>query len=245
MKNSINTTLTLFCSEAQWGRWIIVVFYAIAMAWVESAVVLDVRTLIDRIQPYQPNPLPEIGNLGPAEVIREFATMIMLLTIGCLAGKNWRTRLAYTLIAFGVWDIFYYVFLKILSGWPNSLFDWDLLFLIPLPWWGPIWAPVSIALLMIAWGTLNTQFALETPPARTAAKWLSWCSFGMILALYVFMADALSVADQGPTAIRNVLPAQFNWPLFLVALAFMAAPLFGQLRQARSDSVQLAEAFNE
>jgi len=129
-------------------RWSIVFLYAVAMAWVESAVVLDLRTMFARIDPYQPNPLPEIGNLGPAEIIREAATMIMLLTVGVLAGRNWRSRLGYSAIAFGVWDIFYYVFLRRLTGWPHSVMDWDLLFLIPLPWWGPVLAPVSVALLI-------------------------------------------------------------------------------------------------
>jgi hypothetical protein len=60
-------------------------------------------------------------------------------------------------LAFGVWDIFYYVFLKVLTGWPHSLMDWDILFLLPLPWWGPVIAPVSIAVLMILWGTAASQ----------------------------------------------------------------------------------------
>ena len=73
------------------------------------------------------------------------------------AGRTWRARLGYAAIAFGSWDILYYVFLRIISGWPASLFDWDILFLLPLPWWGPVLAPVCIASLMIVWGTLVTQ----------------------------------------------------------------------------------------
>ncbi len=82
------------------------------MAWLESAVVYYLRTYIHRLEPYQPNPLPVVGGFGPVEGIREAATMIMLLTVGMLAGKNWRARIGYSAIAFGVWDIFYYVFLK-------------------------------------------------------------------------------------------------------------------------------------
>src|SRR5215510_11378331 len=124
-------------------RWLVVVTYAAAMAWVESAVVFYLRTMVDRLEPYQPNPLPFATGFGLAEVVREFATIVMLLTVGILAGRTWRSRLGYFAIAFGVWDIFYYVYLKILCGWPHSLFDWDVLFLIPVPWWGPILAPVS------------------------------------------------------------------------------------------------------
>ena len=92
--------------------WLVVVVFAVAMAWVESAVVFYLRTMIDRIEPYQPNPLPVMGGLGPAELVREAATLVMLLTVGMLAGRTWRSRLGYAAIAFGVWDIFYYVFLK-------------------------------------------------------------------------------------------------------------------------------------
>src|SRR6185503_14790450 len=56
---------------------------------------------------------------------------------GGLAGATWPARLGYSIVAFGVWDIFYYVFLWVMTGWPTSPLDWDILFLIPLPWWGP------------------------------------------------------------------------------------------------------------
>ena len=140
------------------NRWITVFLFAAAMACVESAVVYYLRTMIDRIVPYQPHPLPLIGGLGPAELVREAATLIMLLAVGLLAGRTWRSRLGYSAMAFGVWDILYYVFLKVLCGWPHSLMDWDILFLIPMPWWGPVLAPVSIAALLIMWGTLRSQF---------------------------------------------------------------------------------------
>src|SRR5215471_8900220 len=110
-------------------RWMTVCVYATAMAWVESAVVYYLRTMVNRIEPYQAHPLPLIGRLGPAELVREAATMVMLLTVGILAGKTWRSRLGYAAIAFGVWDIFYYVFLRFMCGWPHSLGEWDILFL--------------------------------------------------------------------------------------------------------------------
>jgi len=133
----------------EWQRWSVVVLFAIAMAWVEAAVVLYLRTLVDRLDPYQPHPLPVEGALGGAELVREVATLVMLGTVGWIAGRTWRSRLAYAVVAFGVWDLFYYVFLRPLTGWPRSLLDWDILFLLPLPWWGPVLAPVLIAGLMI------------------------------------------------------------------------------------------------
>src|SRR6185369_12911503 len=124
------------------------------------------------IDPYQPHPLPEIAGLSQAEIIREAATIVMLMTVGWLAVHNWRARFGYLLIAFGVWDIFYYVFLRILTGWPRTLLDWDVLFLIPLPWWGPVIAPMVIAVLMIAWGTLATQG--DHGQRRFRTEWRPW-----------------------------------------------------------------------
>ncbi len=206
--------------------------FAVAMAWVESAVVFYIRTMVDRLEPHQPDPLPLIGTLGPVELTRELATLIMHFTIGMLAGRTWHARIGYMAVSFGVWDVFYYVFLKLMCGWPNSLFDWDILFLIPLPWWGPVLSPVLIALLMIVWGTLASQF--EHSPRPAFLEWRAWSLnfMGVALALYVFMADAIRVADQGVDVIRNVLPAQFNWPLFCIALVLMAAPVVQLGRRA-------------
>src|SRR5690348_8758386 len=71
------------------NRWLVVALYAVAMAWVEAAVVYYLRTLVDRIDPYQPNPLPIATGLGEAELVREFATLAMLVAVGWLAGATW------------------------------------------------------------------------------------------------------------------------------------------------------------
>ncbi len=206
-------------------RWWIVVGFAIAMAWVESAVVYYLRTMIHRVEPYQPDPLPVTGSLGLVELVREPATLVMLLAVGILAGRSWPRRLGYAAIAFGVWDIFYYVFLKQMCGWPHSLLDWDILFLLPLPWWGPVLAPVSIALLMILWGTLVTQGGEISMTSRGALAAWTLNFVGVALALYTFMTDTLRVSAGGVESIRTVLPTRFNWPLFFVALVLMSAPV--------------------
>ncbi len=206
------------------SRWTIVVIYALAMAWVESAVVYYLRLHIGRLEPYQPNPLPVIGFLGPVEAIREAATLVMLLTVGMLAGRNWRARIGYSAIAFGVWDIFYYVFLKVMYGWPHSLADWDILFLLPLPWWGPVWAPMAISVLMIIWGTLASEFEIPETIRPLRRLWLLNFA-GMAIALYVFMADSIHARGGGIDAIRNVLPQHFNSTAFCIALILMAAPV--------------------
>jgi hypothetical protein len=205
----------------------VIILYALAMAWVESAVVFYMRSMIDRLVPYQANPLPIAGGFGLAEVVREAATMVMLLAVGWLAGRTWRSRLGYTLLAFGVWDIGYYLWLVPLTAWPTSLGDWDILFLIPLPWWGPVWAPMSIAALMIVFGLLvGKNDSPERPiwPGRATTR---AAALGGTLALCVFMADSIGVVlSGGRTAeLRDLLPQWFNWPVFLVALALIAAPV--------------------
>jgi hypothetical protein len=209
-------------------RWAIVMVFAIAMAWVEAASVFYIRALVDRIEPYQADPLPPDamnGALGTVELWREAATLVMIVTLGVLAGRTWRRRAGYAALAFGAWDIFYYLFLRLISGWPRTLLDWDILFLLPLPWWGPVLAPVSIALVMILWGTLATQ-----SDGATDAPW-AWAlaSFGIVLALAVFMIDTGRALPDGRDAVLQVLPTTFNWPLFWVAVLLIASPALHQV----------------
>ena len=202
-------------------RWAIVMIFAIAMAWLEAATVFYIRTLVNRIEPYQANPLPMNGALGDVELWREAATLVMIAAVGLLAGRTWRQRAGYGAIAFGAWDIFYYVFLHFISGWPRTFLDWDILFLLPLPWWGPVLAPVSIALVMIVWGTLATQ----SGDHATDGRWPSALAcVGILLALGVFMTDSWRALPNGREAVMQVLPLSFEWPVFWVAFLLIALP---------------------
>src|SRR5262249_17578275 len=129
-------------------------------------------------------------------------------------------------------------FLKVMCGWPHSLLDWDVLFLLPLPWWGPVIAPVSIALLMITWGTVVSSWQIER--ARDASEWKAWGLniLGVVLALYVFMADSMPGANRGLDALRDVLPQSFNWPLFCLALFLMAAPVIEVIWRMRKGAIR-------
>jgi len=207
------------------ARWFVVVVFAIGMAWVEAASVYYLRVMVDRIDPYQANPLPFRGVLGQVELVREAATLVMLVTVGMLAGPTRRAQFGYAAVAFGVWDIFYYVFLGTIGDWPRSLLDWDILFLLPLPWWGPVLAPVSIAVLMIVGGTLASQSTVRYPVSALTRTLWRLQGLGIVLALYVFMADSLRVVHHGLEATTTVLPHAFNWPVFGVAFALMAAPV--------------------
>lgn len=207
------------------GRLLTVVVFAGAMAWVESATVAYLRTLLNRVEPYQQRPLPIVSLFVGTELAREAATVVMLLSLALLAGKTWRERCGYFMVAFGVWDIFYYVFLKIIVGWPHSLFDWDVLFLIPLPWWGPVLSPVLMSIILIIGGILMTD--LDGTASLFTPSRVSWvfCAAGLITALYVFMATAIHDLLGDSRGIHNILPTQFNWLVFDVALLMLSTPI--------------------
>lgn len=216
-------------------RFLVVGLYAVSMAWVESAVVVYLRVLIGRVLPYQADPLPVSVGLGWIEVGREVATLLMLGTVGWLAGRTFRGRAGHALAAFGIWDIFYYIFLIPMSGWPASLLDWDVLFLIPLPWWGPVLAPVLISLLLILGGGL-AAYSETLPQPKWPHAW-AWVLnvLGVGLALYTFMETAIRNLPAGEEAVRQSLPAAFNWPLFILAWALMAVPIIEMIWQLRSE----------
>jgi hypothetical protein len=221
-------------NPAEVRRWLVVVLFAAAMAWVEAAVVFDLRTLVNRIEPWQPHPLPDLGPLGSAELVRELATLVMLGTVGWLAGRSASARFGYACVAFGIWDILYYVFLRVLTGWPHSLVDWDILFLLPLPWWGPVIAPCLIAVLLVIGGSLlvgsaDREGGRSSWPSRPA---ILAAGAGAALALGVFMADSIPLATSGVEVLREVLPQKFWWVEFGVALGLMAIPVV-ELAQRR------------
>lgn len=204
-------------------QWAIVAMFALAMAWFEAAVVMYLRFFLGRVDPYQADPLPMIANLGEIELVREAATMIMLLCVGWLAGQRFRSRVGFFLIAFGIWDILYYLFLSLMGDWPNSLMDWDILFLIPLPWWGPILAPMLIASLMIVFGTILVGWEGETYRLKSAS-WLAMTS-GVVIALVAFMWDSLKALPGGVGMVRSTLPVDFQWGLFGLAIGLMMIPI--------------------
>lgn len=200
-------------------RFIWVSAYAIAMALLEAVVVVYIRGLL-QITDYHVT----LESFARMEVWREAATLVMLVAVGWLAGRRGNERLAYGLFAFGLWDIGYYAWLRVLIGWPVTLLDWDILFLIPLTWWGPVLSPMLIAALICVTAVLaivriERGERLRFTPARVGIIVL-----GGLLALYVFMSDSLHALLAGRSDWATLRPEPFKWPLFLVALALMALP---------------------
>jgi hypothetical protein len=203
-------------------RFIWVSVYAVAMAYLEATVVVYLRALLGITDITAID--VSLGPYGLIEIGREAATVAMLAVVGWLAGRHWKERWTYGLFAFGFWDVFYYIWLKALIDWPASLLGWDLLFLIPLPWWGPVLAPASIAVLLcVASAMAVVRMArgqrLGVTPLRVGVA-----AAGSLLAMYTFMSDAIHALLTGPVEWETLRPTSFDWPLFLVALTLMTVP---------------------
>ncbi|HOA10306.1 MAG: hypothetical protein KBB29_04495 [Bacteroidales bacterium] len=165
-----------------------VTLFAIAMGLLESAVVIYMRELL---YPggfsFPLSPIPE--RLAVTELLRELATLVMLVGVGVVAGRNFPERFAWFIFSFGVWDIFYYVFLKLLIGWPTSMLTWDLLFLIPVTWTGPVVTPVVCSMLMITLALVILRRTGKNPTFRISP--LSWVILiaGAMVVFLSFITD--------------------------------------------------------
>ncbi len=196
------------------NRALVVIGVAAAMAYLEAAVVVYLQRALD-ITPERLFPLrgPEmVGDLAAIEVGREFATLVMLIGIGCLAGRAWLDRLAWTAIAFGVWDILYYCWLWIFIGWPHSPATWDVLFLIPVPWIGPVWAPVAVSAALIGFGLAAARQVGRGGVFQPVRSEVILAVAGGLLVVVSFTADAARIMAGG-------LPGWYPWPVFVAGMA--------------------------
>jgi hypothetical protein len=162
--------------------------YAIAMALLEAVVVVYIRALLDITSDYV-----ALGSYVGMEIWREAATIVMLIAIGWLAGHSTLERIAFGLFAFGLWDIGYYVWLKVFLGWPETLLDWDILFMIPMRWWGPVLAPVLVAGLICVTAVLAVLRMDRGKHLMITRARVGTVALGALLTLYVFMSDPLLI----------------------------------------------------
>jgi hypothetical protein len=217
--------------------WVWVVIFSVAFAYVESAVVVYLRKIyFDGAFEFPIATLWEDGRhvLEPLIVVemgREAATIVMLAGAGILAGTCGLQRFCFFMIAFGVWDIFYYVWLWVILRWPGSLMTWDLLFYIPLPWVGPVIAPVLISFTMIAAGSILIYADLRGYAIRW--RWYDWaielgCGLILIVAFCWDWKNILRVPDGTP---YSGMPNPFAWWLFLPAYLFALLYFAARLQQ--------------
>jgi hypothetical protein len=208
--------------EAMLKRLCVVVLLSIAFAYIESAVVVYLRQI------FHPDgfsfPLKIFGvsplwkRLLITEVGREAATLVLILTVAWLSGRHRQQRFAFFLTIFAVWDLFYYVWLKVLIDWPKSLMDWDILFLIPVTWAGPVLAPVLVSVTMLAFAVVILYRGCAGRAVR--ASTIDWAGF-VIAALLVVLAFCIA----GAYAEESDFAAHFHWTIFAAA-EVLAAALF-------------------
>lgn len=211
--------------------------FAAAMAFVEAVVVIYLRMIFYPMGfdfPLRGFPNPFVLHI---EWLRELATIIMLACVAILAGRKIYEKLAYFMFSFAVWDIFYYIWLKAALDWPSSLMTWDLLFLIPWSWVGPVLAPLIVSFSLLA----LSYFILESNEKKNAGfnlnEWILMTA-GSLFILYTFMCDygkliisggfakdffSLATNPEFGIAISQYAPASYNWTLFIIGEALILA----------------------
>jgi hypothetical protein len=213
---------------------ITVTLFAIAMGFFETVVVIYLR---DILYPdgfgFPLSPVP--AELAVTELLREVATMVMLVSVGLFLSRKFSTGFAWFIYAFAIWDIFYYIFLKLLLGWPESLLTWDVLFLIPTTWTGPVLAPVLLSMTMIL---LALVILIQEDRGRdTRIEGLEWAGLiiGSLVLIFGFVYDYsqhmlthFSLAGmfriKDPEVLQvatRYIPARFPWWIFLIGMIFL------------------------
>jgi hypothetical protein len=215
---------------------LVVTVFAIAMAFLESAVVIYLREIMYP-EGFQFPLAPVQSDLALTEILREAATLIMLLCIGFLAAKTASQRFAWFLYSFAIWDIFYYVFLWALIGWPETLLTWDILFLIPATWTGPVITPLILTLLMIFFAVIILVFAEKgQDPRIRRVEWLGLVS-GALVVVVGFMTDyfrhmlkkfsfgkMLKISNpEVRHHAEDYVPVSFPWLVFVVGTLMITA----------------------
>jgi hypothetical protein len=223
------------------------VIFSVAMGFLEAIVVVYLR---HQFYPEGFNfPFKMLPtNLILIEWIREIATIVMLVSVGILAGKDRMQKFFYFLFAFAVWDIVYYLALKLFLDWPESLLTWDILFLIPIPWIGPVLAPVICSLTMIVFAT--TTISYQEKGALLQLKAIDWILIlsGVALILYSFMQDFFNLIAQNGflsdfwtlasnehfwKIIAGFIPTYYNWWLFVPGELLIITANFMVLKRMR------------
>jgi hypothetical protein len=176
----------------------------------------------------------------------------MLILIGVIAGRNFRQRFAWFLFCFAVWDIFYYVFLRLLIGWPETLMEWDVLFLIPVTWTGPVLSPLIVCIYMLYLSGLilfqsnkgieilirTYEYLLLMAGALILIIAFGW-DYSRFILEHLSFSDILNLPDNQPLfdLAISYIPRQFNWVLFIagsipiiISLVILSCRLIRNLR---------------
>lgn len=205
---------------------LLLALFAIAMGYLEAVVVVYLRAL------YYPQgfafPIEMIGlHHASVELGREAATIIMLLAVAFLAERTRRGRFACFMLLFGIWDITYYVFLWVTISWPASILDWDLLFLLPVIWTGPVIAPILVSVLLIL--TAIIYYARRDAAETIPISRIEW-AIAILGAAVIFASFAFNHG----VAYRGGTPTRFAWEIYAAGMAMLILILAGVCRKLTS-----------
>ena len=231
--------------ESPWRRTVLaLLLFGTAFGYLEAAVVSYLRQLHEPArQRFYPGrataelfPLLTLNQLRSAgaeqqrtlaaELGREAATIVMLAAVALAVAQNAGQWAAAFVIAFGAWDIAFYVFLKVLLDWPESLFTWDILFLIPVPWTGPVLAPVLVSAAMIAAGLWHFRSEARMEPVLIRKAAWTGIMAGAVVIVISFAMDYENIMAGGT-------PRAFNWSVFAAGLAIGTGSYAWAVRQSR------------
>ncbi len=229
---------------------ILLTTFSLAMGFLEATVVVYLRQL------YYPEGFSFPLTLLPpqafvTESFRELSTLIMISIVAIITGKNFQQRFAFFLFTFGLWDIFYYVGLKVHLNWPPSFLTWDILFLIPVVWVGPVLAPIISALTMILLAACIIYFEQKGHAANLILREWEFLLSGALIVFCSFIWDYSQILIQGGyfsnlgklwtnqgflVEIAQFIPSHFHWSLFIAGeiLILWAIVLFCK-RMGRQD----------
>ncbi len=192
-------------------RIINVIVFAIAMGILEAICVVYIRQIIFPPDGNITNTPISDFNFG-LEALREAMTIIMLTTVSILSAYNIRTRLAMFFLAFGTWDILYYIGLRLFLNWPTTIMDWDTLFLIPVAWYSPVLVPVLISTYFIGGSIfiiLHEGNGIKLK-FNYAVVLLQFAAF--VVWFYSFVMNSAAISENG------YANAEYSWALFLLGL---------------------------
>ena len=186
--------------------------WGIAFGYIEAAIVIYLRKIYYPDGFSFPIVLADI-DIAAVEILRELMTLIIIWAMAELTFRTFIKKLAGYMIIFGIWDIFYYIFLKIFLDWPESYLTWDILFLIPLPWVGPVLAPVLVSLSLIYTGIIILVEMDRGYRFQFDKKfWIMEIMAGIII--------IISFMIPGIVVINQTVPESFPWVIFLAGFFF-------------------------
>ena len=222
------------------------VVFAVAMGFLEAIVVVYVRELFYPEGFEFPLKMLPPWMVG-VEFIREICTILMLGSVAWISGKSFLQRLSIFLFTFGIWDILYYIGLKIILGWPDSLLTWDILFFIPITWTGPVLAPVLCSVVMIEMALLFDQFRISGKLVKIHWQEMALFISGSIIIIISFIWDVgkiilsgnylshLLTLPQNPdfmSELVSYVPSHFQWGIFIFGMLLILSGIALVIRRA-------------